>query len=82
MKKILLPIIVLLSALAAAVPVSAGETSAANASHEGMKMPGEKGLTRELIDGDELVKKHCTICHTEARVMTSLQSMHSQQADN
>jgi len=82
MKKMLLPILVLLSALVAAVPVSAGETSATTASLDGTKVSGEKGLTQVLVDGDELVKKHCTGCHTEGRIMNALQAMRSEQAEN
>jgi|SRR6185369_12418687 len=82
MKKMLLPVLVLLSALVAAVPVSAGETSATTASLDGTKVPGEKGLTQVLVDGDELVKKHCTGCHTEGRIMNAMQAMRGEQADN
>jgi|SRR6185369_698501 len=82
MKKTVLPILVLLSALVAAASVSACETSATTASLDGTKVPGEKGLTRVLVDGDELVKKHCTGCHTEGRIMTALQAMHSEQTEN
>jgi len=82
MKNTVLLILVLLSALVAAAPVSAGETSATAVSQDGTKMPGEKGLTLVLVDGDELVKKHCTGCHTEGRIMTALQAMRSEQAEN
>jgi mono/diheme cytochrome c family protein len=80
MKKTVLPILVLLLTLVAAAPVSAGETSAATASLDGMKV--EKGLATALVDGNELVKKHCTGCHTEGRIMTALQAMRSEQAEN
>jgi mono/diheme cytochrome c family protein len=80
MKKTALPILVLLSALVVAVPVSAGETSATTASLDGTK--AEKGLALVLADGDELVKKHCTGCHTEGRIMNAMQAMRGEQAEN
>jgi mono/diheme cytochrome c family protein len=71
----LLPVLVLLSALFAAMPAAAGEFTVA-ASIEGAK------LTRELVEGDELVKKHCTGCHTEGRIMAALQTMQRDQSEN
>ena len=77
MNKTVLMILVLLSALGAVTPVSAGEASATAASLDGKKV--EKGLTPALEIGDELVKKHCTGCHSEVRIMTALQAMQREQ---
>jgi len=79
MKKTVLPILVLLSALIAVTYASACDSSATTASLDGTK--GEKGQTQVLASGDELVKKHCTGCHTEGRIMSALQAMHSEQAE-
>ena len=77
MNKTVLLILVLLSALGAVTPVSAAEASVTAASLDGKKV--EKGLTPALEIGDELVKKHCTGCHSEVRIMTALQAMQREQ---
>jgi mono/diheme cytochrome c family protein len=81
MKKLLLPVLALLSALLVAAPVSAEGTSASTASLDGLQVTGKKELTRELGEGDELVQKHCTGCHTEGRIMTALEAMRSDQPE-
>jgi hypothetical protein len=81
MKKLLLPVLVLLSALVVAGTGFAGETSATASSFEGTKVLVQKGLPRELVEGDALVKKHCTGCHTEGRIMTALQAMNGEQTE-
>jgi len=43
--------------------------------------PEGHGLTPMQIEGDALVKKYCTTCHTEGRVMESLRLMRRDQED-
>ena len=74
--KVLLVLFFVLPLALTAAKVSAGVISDSAAPVEG------KGLTREVSEGDELVKRHCTGCHTEGRIMTSLQAMHSDQDDS
>jgi hypothetical protein len=36
-----------------------------------------KGITREQLEGNDLVKKFCTSCHTESRIYNKLKEMHA-----
>ena len=75
--RLLLLIFVLLPALAAA-----GEMTASVAATGGTAATGNKGSTWTMNEGDDLVKKHCTGCHSEGRIMTTLQSLHGRQDVN
>jgi len=68
---------VLLPALAAA-----GELTASVASTGGTAATENKGPAWTMSEGDDLVKKHCTGCHSEGRIMTTLQSLHGSQDMN
>lgn len=42
--------------------------------------PEGRGLTQVQVEGDALVKKFCTTCHTESRIMDSLKLMRREHA--
>ncbi len=44
--------------------------------------PGGKTLSPRQLEADALVKKHCTTCHTESRIMDSLKLMRSERDEN
>jgi mono/diheme cytochrome c family protein len=70
---------VLVAMLAAMVPVLAAEGAEAPEAHC-TGYPGDSAeLTRKLCEGDALVKKYCTSCHSEGRIMGALQEMRGSQ---
>jgi len=75
---LLLGLVLLPAALVQAGP---GETIATTASLGGSDVTGNKVVTLKNSEGDNLVKKHCTGCHSEDRIMTRLQSLHGEQDD-
>ncbi len=72
MRLVLLSFVVLWMPLAA---ISAVEPISPAADCGPMGCPGEKGLTQMRIAGDALVKKYCTTCHTEGRIMDKLKEL-------
>lgn len=72
MKQLLLMVFALM--LMAVATASAGEMTATFGN--GITRE-DKGLGRQTGEGDELVNKHCTSCHSAARIMTTLQAMHT-----
>jgi len=47
-----------------------------------VKCPEGKMVSQEQIEGDALVKKFCTTCHTESRIMDSLKLMRKERDAN
>lgn len=82
MKSMMLLLHVLFMALAASAPAFAGEPPGRSSALEARPSPNISGLTQVEIEGDLLVKKHCTGCHSESRILNALQSMHSDQNQN
>lgn len=76
MKSFLLLFIVLSMPLAA---ISAVEQVDTRSDCGPMGCPNEKGLTRMQVEGDALVKKYCTTCHTEGRIMDKLKELRREQ---
>lgn len=81
MKK-LLSLLLLLLPLSAVAPASSAEPPAISFLPGSTPVPEQARDARLFAEGDELVKKHCTGCHSEGRIMASLQSMHSAQNDS
>lgn len=48
----------------------------------GQECPGAKILSQKQIEGDALVKKFCTKCHTEGRIMDKLKVVHRVDGEN
>ncbi|HZV82804.1 MAG TPA: hypothetical protein VFF53_11625 [Geobacteraceae bacterium] len=44
--------------------------------------PGIKTLSPKQLEADALVKKYCTTCHTESRIMDRLKLMRSERDEN
>ncbi len=44
--------------------------------------PEGQGLTPKQVEGDALVKKFCTTCHTEGRIMESLKVLRREQQED
>jgi len=82
MMRRLLPALVLLLALTGGEPAGAGETTATTASLGSTPAPGSRELLWKNGEGNDLVKKHCTGCHSEGRIMNKLQAMHGEQDEN
>lgn|GEM_PF-2276509 len=43
------------------------------------RCPEGQGLTPVQVEGDALIKKFCTKCHTEGRIMESLKALRREQ---
>lgn len=72
MKSVMLLLCILLvplAALSAIKPVSPGTDCGPKG------CPNEKGVTLMQVEGDALVKKYCTTCHTESRIMDKLKHL-------
>lgn len=72
LKAVLLLILVIVMSLPAAF---ASEPALRTTDCGGQDCPGVNVLSRQQIEGDALVKKFCTKCHTEGRIMDKLKLM-------
>lgn len=76
-----LPVLLLLL-LVAVVPASAGEAAQSSSRPVSASLPETGQEPWAQAGGNELVQKHCTGCHSEGRIMSSLQVMHATQRES
>lgn len=79
MVKLRLLLTVVVSIFVAAV--CSGETVPATTSCTTSECHDSKGGAKQL-EAAALVKKHCTTCHTESRILDKLKAMHKDQHDS
>jgi len=67
------------------IPLAAvygGEPAFGNVDCATKECPGGKSLSPKQLEADGLVKKYCTTCHTESRIMDKLKLMRSERDEN
>jgi hypothetical protein len=77
MKFLPLPIFMILTMLMTSTPALAENMSDWTVHREAPLNKDVKEIPQKEVEGNLLVKQHCTKCHSESRIMNALQSMHS-----